>query len=87
MYANLTVELYTTLDSPFFRILGAIYSVATLLLWMAVTIRTVMLVHNQRIFEAPCLEDMDGLVYEYKRRKRSETDEYGNQGQGTETVV
>ena len=54
---------------------------------MAVTIRTVMLVHNQRIFEAPCLEDMDGLVYEYKRRKRSETDEYGNQGQGTETVV
>lgn len=79
VYANLTVELYTTLDSPFFRVYGAIYSVVTLLLWIAVATRTVMLVRNQRIFEAPCLEDMDSLMYEYKR-KRSKAENLESEG-------
>ncbi|KDQ57617.1 hypothetical protein JAAARDRAFT_130281, partial [Jaapia argillacea MUCL 33604] len=33
VYANLTIALYRTLDSPFFRIWGVIYAVATMLLW------------------------------------------------------
>lgn len=90
VYANLTVELYVTLDSSFFRVYGAIYSLVTLLLWTAVTIRTVMLVRNQRIFEAPCLEDMD-LVCQYKIKmmpagENSESDETGSASRGTETV-
>ena len=92
VYANLTVELYTTLDSPFFRVYGAIYSVATLLLWIAVATRTLMLVRNQRIFEAPCLEDMDSLMYDYRRKKKStaensESEESRGRSGGLETTV
>ena len=57
MYANLTVQLYRTLDSQFFRIWGAIYSVATLALWTAVFVRTLTLVNHGVIFESPCLEE------------------------------
>ncbi|KAI9068273.1 hypothetical protein FKP32DRAFT_173940 [Trametes sanguinea] len=59
VYANLTIQLYRTLDSPFFRVWGAIYSVATLILWAMVFTRTLSLVHNGAIFESPCLEDFD----------------------------
>jgi hypothetical protein len=88
VYANLTVELYTTLDSPFFRVYGAIYSVVTLLLWIAVATRTVMLVRNQRIFEAPCLEDIDSLMYEFKKKRSAvENSESESRSRGTETTV
>jgi len=73
VYANLTIELYKELDSSFFRILGAAYSVATLILWISVSARTIMLVRNQRIFEAPCLEDMDSLLFEYGRETVTQT--------------
>ncbi|THV05062.1 hypothetical protein K435DRAFT_713587 [Dendrothele bispora CBS 962.96] len=59
VYANLTINLAGTFDSSFFRILGSIYAVATLILWVFVAIRTVILVRRRTIFEAPCLEDVD----------------------------
>ena len=59
MYANLTIQLSRTLDSRFFRVWGAVYAVGTLLLWTAVFVRTLSMVHNGRIFESPCLEDHD----------------------------
>ena len=59
MYANLTIQLYRTLDSQFFRVWGAIYSAATLALWTAVFVRTLMLIQHGAIFESPCLEDFD----------------------------
>ena len=59
VYGNLTVALSLTFNSRFFRIFGAIYSVTTLILWTGVFIRTVGLVRNAQIFEAPCLEDID----------------------------
>jgi len=57
VYANLTVALYQVLDVPFFRVWGAIYSVFTMLMWIIIFYRTVALVPNGRIFEAPCLEE------------------------------
>jgi len=93
VYANLTVELYTTLDLSFFRVYGAIYSVATLLLWIAVAARTMMLLRHQRIFEAPCLEDMDNLMYDYKmkrstaRHSESDSEESRSRSRGTEAKV
>jgi hypothetical protein len=91
VYANLTVELYTTLDSSFFRVYGALYSGVTLLLWIAVFTRTIILVRNQRIFEAPCLEDMDTLMYEYKNRKstaeNSESETSRSRSRGPESKV
>ena len=55
VYANLTIALAQVLDSPFFRVWGAIYAVLTLLLWTVVFSRTAVLVPNGRIFDAPCL--------------------------------
>ncbi|KAK0461122.1 voltage-dependent anion channel [Desarmillaria tabescens] len=59
VYANLTLSLASTFDSPFFRVWGSIYSVATLIVWCLVASRTVMLAWNKQIFEAPCLGDID----------------------------
>ncbi|KAG7098528.1 hypothetical protein E1B28_000467 [Marasmius oreades] len=59
VYANLTISLGTTFDSPFFRIYGSIYAGVTLLMWIFVATRTVYLVYTTEIFEAPCLEDAD----------------------------
>ncbi|KAI0374185.1 hypothetical protein BV20DRAFT_1049578 [Pilatotrama ljubarskyi] len=59
VYANLTIQLYRTIDSSFFRVWGAIYSIATLILWTMVFVRTLTLVRNGAIFVSPCLEDFD----------------------------
>uniref|UniRef100_A0A0W0GBY7 C4-dicarboxylate transporter malic acid transport n=1 Tax=Moniliophthora roreri TaxID=221103 RepID=A0A0W0GBY7_MONRR len=59
VYANLTISLGNTFDSPFFHIWGSIYAGMTLLLWTLVAIRTVIMVYTTEIFEAPCLEDVD----------------------------
>ncbi|KAJ4483438.1 voltage-dependent anion channel [Lentinula aciculospora] len=59
VYANLTISLGSTFDSPFFRIWGAIYAVFTLLLWSFVAVKTVQLVYNRSIFEAPCLQELN----------------------------
>jgi hypothetical protein len=57
VYANLTLNLYQVLDVPFFRIWGAIYSAFTVLLWIVIFYRTVVLVPGGRIFDAPCIEE------------------------------
>ncbi|KAF5393523.1 hypothetical protein D9757_000577 [Collybiopsis confluens] len=59
VYANITINLGTTLDSPFFRVWGAIYAVFTLLLWCFVAAKTIQLAYNRTIFEAPCLQEMN----------------------------
>lgn len=55
MYANLTLSLAKTLDSPFFRVWGSMYAVATLVMWCTVASRTLSLVYSKQIFEAPSL--------------------------------
>lgn len=62
MYANLTIALSQTLDSSFFRVWGAIYAGLTLLLWIVVFYKTVVLVPNGRIFNAPCLQETDATA-------------------------
>jgi hypothetical protein len=59
VYANLTVTIYQVLGVSFFRVWGAIYSAFTILLWVVIFYRTVVLVPHGRIFDAPCLEDVD----------------------------
>ncbi|KAK0203343.1 voltage-dependent anion channel [Desarmillaria ectypa] len=55
VYANLTLGLAKTLDSPFFRVWGSVYAVATLVMWSLVASRTLVLVYSKQIFEAPSL--------------------------------
>jgi len=59
VYAILTISLYQVLDVQFFRVWGTIYSVFTILLWMAVFGRTVTLLPHGKIFDAPYLKDVD----------------------------
>jgi len=59
VYATLTVTLYQVLDVPFFRVWGAIYSALTILLWIVVLNWTIVLVPHGRIFDAPCLEEVN----------------------------
>ncbi|KAI0821618.1 voltage-dependent anion channel [Trametes gibbosa] len=59
VYANLSIQLYRTVDSSFFRVWGAVYAVGTLVLWTMVFVRTLTLVRNGAIFVSPCLEDFD----------------------------
>lgn len=58
VFANLTIQLGQTLDSPFFRVFGAVYAAMTLILWACVATRTAMLVWNTSIFVAPCLQEV-----------------------------
>ncbi|KAH9895128.1 voltage-dependent anion channel-domain-containing protein [Cubamyces lactineus] len=77
VYANLTIQLYRTVDAGFFRVWGAIYALATLVLWAAVFFRTATLVHHGVIFESPCLEDFD-MACAGGPRKRQTSVEMGD---------
>ncbi|KAI0630203.1 voltage-dependent anion channel [Trametes polyzona] len=70
VYANLTIQLYRTVDSSFFRVWGAIYSIATALLWAFVFVRTLMLVPSGAIFVSPCLENIDMARREGTEKKQ-----------------
>ncbi|EJF65271.1 hypothetical protein DICSQDRAFT_79277 [Dichomitus squalens LYAD-421 SS1] len=59
VYANLTIQLYRVTDWTFFRVWGAIYALATLILWAWVFVRTCVLVYSGAMFHAPCLDDVD----------------------------
>ncbi|PPQ98641.1 hypothetical protein CVT24_003974 [Panaeolus cyanescens] len=41
VYANLTIRLAGTFDSTFFRVFGSIYAIATLILWICISIRAI----------------------------------------------
>ncbi|KAF5348628.1 hypothetical protein D9758_006850 [Tetrapyrgos nigripes] len=57
VYANLTITLANVFKSSFFRVFGSIYAAATIILWTCVMLKTLVLVRDRTIFEAPCLED------------------------------
>ncbi|KAG6907652.1 hypothetical protein DXG01_007856 [Tephrocybe rancida] len=51
VFANLTLALARTFDARFFRVLGSIYAVLTLLVWCFVAIRTARVVWDRTIFD------------------------------------
>ncbi|KAG6812603.1 hypothetical protein H0H92_001954 [Tricholoma furcatifolium] len=57
VFANLTINLSNTFDSPFLRIIGAIYAVVTFIVWIYVACRTVLVVYDRTIFENELDED------------------------------
>ncbi|KAN0107204.1 Voltage-dependent anion channel [Russula decolorans] len=59
VYAINTVALYQVLDVGFFRVWGAIYSGFTILLWALFLCRTIVSVPHGKIFEAPCLKELE----------------------------
>ena len=61
MYANLTIQLGDTIDSTILRVWGSLYAVFTLCLWTYAIVKTMPSVWDGSIFEAPCLENAQGV--------------------------
>ncbi|KAG9316480.1 voltage-dependent anion channel [Chiua virens] len=55
VFALLSVQLATVLDSGFFRVFGSLWSCVVFLLWSTITIRTIPALIDRSIFNAPCL--------------------------------
>ncbi|KAI6113240.1 voltage-dependent anion channel [Pisolithus croceorrhizus] len=52
VYANITISLGSTFSSNFFRVCGAAYAIATLLLWLYVFVQTVRILPSGRMFDS-----------------------------------
>lgn len=59
VFALLTVELGTVLESPVLNFLGAIFSVLVLLLWMFVFAKTIPAIWDTSVFNSPCVTKLD----------------------------
>lgn len=52
VYATLTITLGNSLDARFFRVYGAIYAAGTTLLWLLITLRSLVYMYDV-IFKCP----------------------------------
>ncbi|EIN11985.1 hypothetical protein PUNSTDRAFT_62362 [Punctularia strigosozonata HHB-11173 SS5] len=59
VFAMLSIELASVLDSPFFRAFGAAWSILTFIVWLVTMSMTVPAVINGTAFVAPCLFALD----------------------------
>jgi tellurite resistance protein TehA-like permease len=57
VFAMLTVQLGSVLNSPFFKAFGAVWSIGVLLLWIVVFTKTIPVFIDGSIFKAPYLSD------------------------------
>ncbi|PLB49810.1 sulfite efflux pump SSU1 [Aspergillus steynii IBT 23096] len=67
VYAMCTCQLGRELPSTFFAVLGTIFSVIVVLLWLLVSFHTIRGTIRGDLFEAPCVADLD-------RRKREDSE-------------
>lgn len=58
VYAVSTIEFGVVMPSKFFKVLGTIFSVAVVLLWIVVAAGTAKGVWSGKLFYAPCLENL-----------------------------
>jgi uncharacterized membrane protein len=59
VYAISTTTIAKEIPSAFFRVLGTIFSVAELLLWVVVASGTLYKAYTGEMFFAPCLKDIE----------------------------
>ena len=69
VYAVSTTTLAKELPSAFFRVLGTIFSVAVVLLWIVVASGTLYKAWTGAIFFAPCLKDIEDEKSESEERR------------------
>ncbi|KIJ39924.1 hypothetical protein M422DRAFT_60665 [Sphaerobolus stellatus SS14] len=75
-----TCQLGDALDAKFFRVLGAMYAAAVLLLWIILAIPTLFRVLDKSIFEAPYLADQDLLELAGQSQRRKQERERRDNG-------
>lgn len=72
VYAISTIEFGTQMPSLFFRVLGTVFGVMVILLWMVVAAGTVRGIWDGKLLHSPALSD-----FEEKREKEEEEGEKG----------
>lgn len=70
VFAASTIQIGQELPSPFFRVLGTIFSIAVVLLWIVVAIGTAKGVWNGKVFFAPCLNNLTKKEKEEQEREK-----------------
>lgn len=70
VYTVSTTTLATELPSAFFKVLGTIFSLVVLLLWIVVTIATLQRTVTGDLFQAPCIASWERA--EAERRTKAE---------------
>ena len=70
MQALATCQLGEALDAKFFRVLGAMYATAVLILWIAMAVPTLIQVLDRSIFNTSYLADQDLLELAGRRQRR-----------------
>lgn len=73
VYSVSTTTLAKEIPSAFFRVLGTIYSLCVVLLWIVVSCGTMYRLYTGHILVAPCLKDVEGQ--EEKAREMMEKKE------------
>ncbi len=56
VYTVATTTLAKDIPSLFFKILGTIFSVLVILLWLGVSVKTIQSITRGKLFLAPCVE-------------------------------
>lgn len=78
-----TTQMAKELPSAFFKVLGSMFTVVVVLLWLVVSAGTIKGVVTRQIFFAPCAADYEK---QYNARKTRENLEKGTDGNGTESL-
>lgn len=67
VFALSTLTLGEELPSAFFRVLGTVFAICVMFLWLVVALNTARKVLSGTIFEAPCLKEMERSSREIER--------------------
>ncbi|KAF2212320.1 hypothetical protein CERZMDRAFT_59220 [Cercospora zeae-maydis SCOH1-5] len=70
VYSLSTILMGTELPSRFFRVLGTIFAVSVILLWIYIFVRTAIGAWNGKLFNAPCLANLKGREPEARMLER-----------------
>lgn len=73
VFTTSTTQMAKELPSEFFKVLGTIFSVAVILLWIMVALGTMKKVYTGDIFFAPCLKDLEGKKDEAEKNCPAES--------------
>lgn len=72
VYSTSTTKLGRVLPSPFFKVLGTVFSLTVILLWLVVSIMTLINVVQGKLFDAPCVEPYERQRASLARQQASD---------------
>jgi tellurite resistance protein TehA-like permease len=74
VFSTATTSFASEIPSGFFRVLGTIFSLTVVLLWIVVSIRTIQQACTGQLFFAPCVKEWEAAQKERNKEKPSPVD-------------